>query len=39
MVGLVGWLRFMAYLPFLVIQRQIHFYANSVFYFKQSSLA
>ena len=36
---LVGWLVFMAYQPLEVIQHQIHFCANSQFYFKQFSLA
>ena len=36
---LVGWLGFMAYQPLYVIWRQIHFVANSQFYFKQLSLA
>ena len=29
----------MAYQPLLVIQRQIHFYVNNLFYWKQFSLA
>ena len=36
MVGLFG---FMAYQPLQVIQRQIHFYVNNLFYWKQFSLA
>ena len=36
---LVGYLGFMAYQSLQVIWRQIHFYANSKFYFKQFSLA
>ena len=32
-------LGFMAYQPLLVIYRQIHFYTNKQFYFKQFSLA
>ena len=30
---------FMAYQPLLVIKRQIHFYVNNLFYWKQFSLA
>ena len=33
------WLDFMAYQPLKVIERQIHFYENSQFYFKQFSFA
>ena len=33
--GLVG---FIAYQPLLVIERQIHFYVNNLFYLKQFSL-
>ena len=33
-----GWLGFMAYQPLQFIWRQIHFYANSQFYFKKFSL-
>ena len=36
---MVGRLDFMAYRSLYVIYRQIHFYAKSQFYFKQSSLA
>ena len=35
----IGCLGFMAYQPLYVIYHQIHFYANSQFYFKQISLA
>ena len=38
-VCLFGWFGFMAYQPLKVIYRQIQFYRNKQFYFKQSSLA